>query len=113
MLRPSDLFGRIGGEEFASLLPDTEQQDALSLAERLRTAFERISHTVDGVTLSATVSVGIAVSDDASVDLGALLKEADQALYRAKELGRNRVEISEWPDKQLPTKRRRLLFPAA
>jgi diguanylate cyclase (GGDEF)-like protein len=48
MLRPTDLFGRIGGEEFASLLPGTEQQGALWLAERLRTAFEGTSHTVGG-----------------------------------------------------------------
>jgi diguanylate cyclase (GGDEF)-like protein len=113
MLRPADLFGRIGGEEFASLLPDTEQQDALRLAERLRTAFEDTSHTLGRLPLSATVSVGLAVSDHANADLGALLKEADQALYRAKELDRNRVEISERPDRQPPTRRRSILFPAA
>jgi diguanylate cyclase (GGDEF)-like protein len=112
MLRPTDHFGRIGGEEFATLLPDTEQQDALWLAERLRAAFEGTSHTVEGRTLSATVSVGISVSDDASVDLSALLKQADQALYRAKALGRNRVEISGRPDEPLPTKRPGVLFPA-
>jgi diguanylate cyclase (GGDEF)-like protein len=113
MLRPADLFGRIGGEEFASLLPDTEPQEALRLAERLRTAFEGISHTVGGLTLSATVSVGISVSDDADADLSVLLKEADRALYRAKDLGRNRVELSEQPDKEPPTKRQGILFPAA
>jgi diguanylate cyclase (GGDEF)-like protein len=112
MLRPTDLFGRIGGEEFASLLPGTEQQDALWLAERLRTAFEGTFHTAGGRTLSATVSVGIAVSDDASVDLSALQKQADQALYRAKAQGRNRVEISGQPDEPLPTKQRSVLFPA-
>jgi diguanylate cyclase (GGDEF)-like protein len=112
MLRPADLFGRIGGEEFASLLPGTEQQEALWLAERLRTAFEGTSHTVGGRTLTATVSAGIAVSDDASVDLSALQKEADRALYRAKALGRNRVEISGQPDEPLPTKQRSVLFPA-
>jgi len=112
MLRPTDLFGRIGGEEFASLLPGTERQAALCLAERLRTAFEGTSHTVGGRTLTATVSVGIAVSDDAAVDLSALLDEADQALYRAKALGRNRVEISERPAEPLPTKQRSVLFPA-
>ena len=112
MLRPTDLFGRIGGEEFASLLPGTEQQDALWLAERLRTAFEGTSHTVGGRTLTATVSVGIAVSDDASIDLSALLEEADQALYRAKALGRNRVEVSGRLAELLPTKQRSVLFPA-
>jgi diguanylate cyclase (GGDEF)-like protein len=112
VLRPTDLFGRIGGEEFASLLPGTEQQDALWLADRLRTAFEGASHPVEGRTLTTTVSVGVAVSDDASVDLSALQKQADQALYRAKALGRNRVEISGQPDEPLPTKQRSVLFPA-
>jgi diguanylate cyclase (GGDEF)-like protein len=112
MLRPTDLFGRIGGEEFASLLPDTEQQDALRLAEQVRTAFEGTSHTVGERTLTAAVSIGIAVSDDASVDLNALLKEADRALYRAKAQGRNRVEISGWPDEPLPTKQTSVMSPA-
>jgi diguanylate cyclase (GGDEF)-like protein len=93
LLRPTDLFGRIGGEEFASLLPDTTRRDALLLAERLRAAFEATSHKVAEQTLTATVSVGIAISDDASPDLGALLDVADQALYRAKATGRNRVEL--------------------
>lgn len=113
VLRPTDLFGRIGGEEFASLLPDTEQQDALWLADRLRTAFEGASHAVGGRTLTATVSVGVAVSNDAGVDLSALQQQADQALYRAKSLGRNRVEISGRPDEPLPTQQRSVLFPAA
>jgi diguanylate cyclase (GGDEF)-like protein len=113
MLRPTDLFGRIGGEEFGCLLPDTEQQDALWMAERLRTTFEGISHTAGGLALKTTVSIGIAVSDDANVGLSALLKEADQALYRAKELGRNRVEISARPDKAPPpASRQSILFPA-
>jgi diguanylate cyclase (GGDEF)-like protein len=113
MLRPADLFGRIGGEEFASLLPDTGERDAVALAERLRAAFEDMSHSVGALTLRTTVSIGIAISDDATVDLSALLKEADQALYHAKELGRNRVEISGRPDKALPTNPRSMLFPAA
>jgi diguanylate cyclase (GGDEF)-like protein len=95
LLRPTDLFGRIGGEEFASLLPDTARQDALWLAERLRAAFEATSHTVAERPLTATVSIGVAISDDdAGFDLSALLDAADQALYCAKVLGRNRVELS-------------------
>ena len=93
-LRPNDLFGRIGGEEFASLLPDMGHQDALRLAERLRSAFEVVPRRVGERTFTATVSAGVAISDDGSSDLDALLGAADQALYRAKALGRNRVEPS-------------------
>lgn len=73
LLRPTDLFGRLGGDEFACLLPDVTRQDALALAERLRRAFEAASHTVGGRTFSATVSTGVAISDDASSDLNTLL----------------------------------------
>ena len=92
-LRPNDLFGRIGGEEFASLLPDIGRHDALSLAERVRKAFEASFHTTGQCAFSSTVSVGVAISDERS-DLNGLLSAADQALYRAKALGRNRVEPS-------------------
>ena len=92
-LRPNDLFGRMGGEEFASLLPDTDWQDALQLAERLRAAFEATPNASAEGPFTATVSVGVATSDDASFDLSALLVAANQALYRAKALGRNRVEL--------------------
>jgi diguanylate cyclase (GGDEF)-like protein len=93
-LRANDLFSRIGGEEFASLLPNTTPQDALSLAERIRASVEFASHSVGGHTLRVTVSVGVALSNDATTDLAGLLRAADQALYRAKEAGRNRVEAS-------------------
>ena len=93
-LRPTDLFARIGGEEFAMLLPDTEEKEALRLAERLRAAFEATSCAVGEHALSPTVSVGVAVSDSANPDLDALLKAADQALYRAKDAGRNCVKLA-------------------
>jgi diguanylate cyclase (GGDEF)-like protein len=105
LLRPTDLFGRIGGEEFANLLPNIERQDALVLAERVRAAFEATHHTVAPHPFAATVSVGVAISDDASIDLSALLTAADQALYRAKEAGRNRVEASSSAAEHAPLRR--------
>jgi diguanylate cyclase (GGDEF)-like protein len=63
------------------------------VAERLRAAFEATCHTAAEQPFTATVSVGVATSDDASFDLSALLVTADQALYHAKALGRNRVEL--------------------
>jgi diguanylate cyclase (GGDEF)-like protein len=104
LVRPTDLFARIGGEEFAILLTDTTWQEASSLAERLRAAFEATSHTIADQSLTATVSVGVAISDDVNFDLSALLVVADQALYRAKTQGRNRVELRthspQWPSAQ-------------
>jgi len=95
-LRSNDLFGRIGGEEFAALLPDTGREDALSLSERVRAAFEAASQCVEDLPIRATVSAGVALSTNASDDLASLLKAADQALYRAKASGRNRVETSSY-----------------
>ncbi len=113
LLRPTDLFGRIGGEEFASLLPDTGRQDALVLAERLRAAFETTPHKLAERPLTATVSVGVAISDDESFDLSALLDAADQALYRAKALGGNRVELSTHSAAMPPIKQRAALLATA
>ena len=104
-LRANDLFGRIGGEEFASLLPNTTPQDALWLAERVRAAVETASHPVGEHTIRATVSVGVALSNDPATDLAGLLKAADQALYRAKEAGRNRVETSPFVAEHVPLRR--------
>ena len=109
LLRPTDLFGRLGGDEFACLLPDVTRQDALALAERLRRAFEAASHTVGGRTFSATVSTGVAISDDASSDLNTLLNSADQALYRAKAFGHNGALQSSEPAASFPKKRQSAL----
>src|SRR5690348_8736064 len=93
-MRRMDLFGRLGGEEFAALLFDVSRDRALAVAEEIRSDFAAASGEVDGRPLLATVSIGIAVSHDATLDLAALLAQADHALYRAKDNGRNRIEVA-------------------
>jgi diguanylate cyclase (GGDEF)-like protein len=91
-LRPADLLARMGGEEFACLLPGLCHQEAIWVADRVREAFEGTAHATTSGSLTVTVSVGVASSDERACDLALLLAEADRALYRAKENGRNRVE---------------------
>jgi diguanylate cyclase (GGDEF)-like protein len=93
-MRRMDLFGRLGGEEFAALLVDTTREKALAVAEEIRAAFARATQEVEGRPVVATVSIGIVISYDAALDISALLAQADHALYRAKDNGRNRVEIA-------------------
>jgi diguanylate cyclase (GGDEF)-like protein len=93
-MRHIDLFGRLGGEEFAALLRDTTRERALAVAEEIRVGFANATRDVEGRPVVATVSIGIVVSNDAGLDLSALLAQADHALYRAKDSGRNRVEIA-------------------
>jgi diguanylate cyclase (GGDEF)-like protein len=95
LLRSNDLFGRIGGEEFACLLPTTERLDALRLAERVRAAFEAAHHTIGEDRLRTTVSAGVAIADNSNFDLDTLLKHADRALSHAKRAGRNCVQQSQ------------------
>jgi diguanylate cyclase (GGDEF)-like protein len=91
---PDDLAGRIGGEEFAILLTGSSEEAACAVAERVRCAFADAAIEVDGRALRATVSIGVAVSRIGAHDLASLLARADQALYRAKANGRNRVASS-------------------
>ncbi len=88
-LRMTDLCGRIGGEEFAALLP-CAIDEALNAAERVRGAFEASDLAVDGVPIETTVSIGVA-GGPAGTELDVLLAAADTALYQAKRSGRNRV----------------------
>jgi diguanylate cyclase (GGDEF)-like protein len=88
-LRPGDLFGRLGGEEFACLLANATITQALHVAERVRC--DLAAMRLPGLDVHATVSVGVAVASEAGRSLPALLGLADRALYRAKAEGRNRV----------------------
>jgi diguanylate cyclase (GGDEF)-like protein len=93
-MRGMDVFGRLGGEEFAAVLIDSGRERAMAVAERIRISFANAACEVDGRPVIATVSIGVVISNDAVLDLSALLAQADHALYRAKDNGRNRVEIA-------------------
>lgn len=94
IVRETDFPGRIGGEEFVVGLPHTDIEGAIRLAERLRSSFEASKvETADGRTIRYTVSFGVTALDlNAPADVETLMKHADNALYQAKEKGRNRVE---------------------
>ena len=92
-LRPHDLLVRYGGEEFAILLPDTEIEQARSIAERLRTMVAANEVISGELVFKITVSIGIAPTTQEG-NLEEFFGAADRALYRAKELGRNRIEVA-------------------
>jgi diguanylate cyclase (GGDEF)-like protein len=89
--RECDVLARIGGEEFALLLPETDLPQAQVVAERLRSEVAAKSLVVASRSIPATVSIGVATLVAAMSDISDLMKAADQALYDAKHAGRNRV----------------------
>ena len=93
LIREVDKLGRLGGEEFAILLPRTPPGEAVTLAERLRRAVAAQVLENDGLCLSVTISIGVTALRGETLTLDDLLREADTALYRAKNLGRDRVEL--------------------
>ena len=96
--RVTDIAARIGGEEFALLLPETDRTGALHLALRLLEAIECVSQpTVDDKRLEVTASIGVATVNVRSEDVENVLKHADEALYKAKRAGRNQVCCADIP----------------
>jgi diguanylate cyclase (GGDEF)-like protein len=101
-LREDDLAARLGGEEFAAILLDTDLEQARTIAERIRVAVQDTPVSLEsGATVSQTLSIGIALYDENESDLSATQERADAALYAAKNHGRNCVQI--WvPDTTSP-----------
>ena len=87
------ILGRLGGEEFAAILPGADLNAAAAKAERVRAAFADTAAIIDGLPVAGTVSIGVASHDDIECDIGALFHRADGALYAAKQTGRNRVQV--------------------
>ena len=101
-IRPADIAARLSGDEFAVLFPDTDEAEALNIAERIRRAVHarqvripQASHSAEPLAISVGISIGIAVAPIHGGDLESLMDSADNALRRAKRRGRNRIEPPE------------------
>jgi len=102
-LRSTDVFGRLGGEEFGILLPDCALDRGERRAEQIRAAIAAASSGEDSPGIPISASFGVAVTARSGYELRGLLIHADEALYRAKREGRNRVVVSEEVEEQLKT----------
>jgi len=91
VLRHNDMFGRLGGEEFALLLPETDLCKAKEVGERIRCALENLAVEYEGQTIRFTVSLGLSVLKGNSDTMIKVMSRADSALYQAKAEGRNRL----------------------
>jgi diguanylate cyclase (GGDEF)-like protein len=93
-LRSNDILARMGGDEFLALLPNTDVVGALSVAERLRNRIANLAIECEGRRFGITISIGIAAFGPGEETIDSTLTRADQALYRAKTEGRNRVSLA-------------------
>jgi diguanylate cyclase (GGDEF)-like protein len=89
--RTQDTYGRLGGEEFALLLPETNLQQAKIVAERVQKAWSQTPCDVEGQTIHSTVSIGVAEANEQDQTFEDMLRRADRMMYKAKEAGRNQV----------------------
>lgn len=92
-LRTMDIAGRLGGEEFAVLLPETSREGAIYAAERIRAAVEQTHVATESALCGITVSIGVVTLESEMSDFNVLIRNADAALFEAKRLGRNRVVL--------------------
>ncbi|MEY4529478.1 MAG: hypothetical protein RLZZ156_199 [Deinococcota bacterium] len=93
-IRSLDIFGRLGGEEFALLLPETSLEVAKDVAERIRLACQNMELTVESQKLQITVSTGLTILQSSDSSMDEILHRADLGLYQAKLKGRNRTEMA-------------------
>jgi diguanylate cyclase (GGDEF)-like protein len=93
-LRVGDRIGRIGGEEFAAILPDTDKEQAYVTVRRLLTTFAELAACVEGCRTEATASAGVATSQDGKQSLADMLSAADRALYEGKRRGRDSLRVA-------------------
>jgi diguanylate cyclase (GGDEF)-like protein len=95
IIRESDIFARHGGEEFVILSSEMTLEGACALGERLRISFNEVTFSHEGRSMNFSVSIGLSMAPfHSDYDMSDLMKSADAALYKAKELGRNRLEIA-------------------
>jgi len=93
ILRAVDVSGRIGGEEFAIILPQTQVVHAETIANRLRNLVSQITVPANGTEVAFTVSIGVTKNHDREASINDVLERADTALYEAKTQGRNKVIV--------------------
>jgi diguanylate cyclase (GGDEF)-like protein len=89
--RTQDTFGRLGGEEFGLLLPETNLEQAKVVAARIQKAWQQTPCIVDGKLIHSTVSIGVAQANPADKSFEDVLRRADRMMYKAKEAGRNKI----------------------
>jgi diguanylate cyclase (GGDEF)-like protein len=93
-VRTTDIVARYGGEEMTIILPHTGLDDAAVVGEKIRGAVEALELPVGGKMIKITISVGVAGFPDCASDPPSLIQEADAAMYRAKQNGRNQVQVA-------------------
>ncbi|MCE0492471.1 sensor domain-containing diguanylate cyclase [Vibrio salinus] len=91
-IRKTDCFARVGGEEFSLILPNTNSKAALRIAEKIRSLVEKTNINYQGLTVSITITIGVASTDSGCKEVKHIMNRADKALYEGKESGRNCVK---------------------